>query len=363
MASTPQNLTQAVVSSLLRFGDKSASQQGTEMLPPNYMINLVLEKTPRHLIKMKRNQDGLLDARIPPDDPRATMQVDHAEWNAVNSPLLKLPGELRNLILTMAVTGGKIHTSKSRKKDPLPSPSPAKRTTTNGANRPPRVYKPRINVREGMPLAPATCRQLYLEIGLRVYFGNEFTFTNVRTLFKIWNHMQHIHRRAIREIRFPWFLPKPLYFGNLSDCGSQTVIRIEVTDLDLEKVRDSFLQGVTLGPPATVHFRQELGLPSRTLGCRIELIAVKSKARLSENPTLSEVTEAIRLEEHAIRLEEHAIRMKEYAIRLEEHAIRLRAHTIQVERPAIRLEEYAIRLEEHAIRLEGHAIRWAENKF
>jgi hypothetical protein len=73
MASTPQDSTQAEVSSLLRSGDKSASQQGTEMLPPNYMINQVLEKTPKHIIKMKRKQDGLLDARISPDDPRARM--------------------------------------------------------------------------------------------------------------------------------------------------------------------------------------------------------------------------------------------------------------------------------------------------
>lgn len=98
------------------------------------------------------------------------------EKNAKESPLLRLPAEIRNHIFEMALDG---HTIKPD----------APRTLNNRDNR--------FDLLQ-------SCRQIYAETGILPYRLSTFSFRYLNTMKKWCDRLPPIQRQAISAIQFPY---------------------------------------------------------------------------------------------------------------------------------------------------------------
>ncbi|KAF2118130.1 hypothetical protein BDV96DRAFT_597004 [Lophiotrema nucula] len=127
---------------------------------------------------VKKHRDGFLNLNLPAKSPRAAI----AKSNATQSPLLRLPAEIRHLIWSFAIGGNyivitrRIGTYVGLKHESKPMGHSLHGQPATPSNyRPPALHLPRV------------CRQIYLETALLIYKLNKFVFP--RSWHYVWEAM------------------------------------------------------------------------------------------------------------------------------------------------------------------------------
>jgi hypothetical protein len=124
-----------------------------------------------------------------------------AESNSLESPLLRLPAEIRNMIWDYAIGHHQIDIRNKLRDGKLYDVKlgyEARPEAIQSGSITPRVFiKPTFTL-------PSVCRQIYVETAPKVYTLNTFTFTDYRTLDRFIKERALGQRRLIASIDVPF---------------------------------------------------------------------------------------------------------------------------------------------------------------
>ena len=151
--------------------------------------------------------------------------------NQSKSPLLRLPGEIRNLIYEYALGGNTINigfetyrtTYKSNKPREVVPIFKYHCTVFNKPTNPFKMgYPSQVKISSNFTTLHNICRQLYLETDILPYQLNIMSFSSYNVMFNLLFMEKRLSRRqldAITQVMLPDALPQPnllTYLGNLN---------------------------------------------------------------------------------------------------------------------------------------------------
>ncbi|KAK4097674.1 hypothetical protein N658DRAFT_518468 [Parathielavia hyrcaniae] len=204
----------------------------------------------------------------------ATPEFELWERNHQNSPLLRLPPELRNRIYELVLDVGQIHVCFKKWKHRVQTRSGQRyyETTEGGfccriLDRDQNPWKTidaafECSPRRGMTLLSPVCRQLYHETALLPFRLNAWSFESAQVMDRYVlkeKKLPRPHRRAIRLLYSPVVLPAPVenYFGGL---------QIIVLDSGLTMVRHVVEAGPDSAQRATIGWEVHCGTWKKSRG-------------------------------------------------------------------------------------------------
>ncbi|KAL5425525.1 hypothetical protein PMIN06_012107 [Paraphaeosphaeria minitans] len=173
--------------------------KGVRALKP-FATELALARI-QSIYAVKKLKNGLLNMR---NTPVWTIEV--SKRNTTESPLLRLPGELRNKIWRFATAGNIVNLHDDEKR---PDVLVCKGHTVGivGKDNPLRWLSTRAEDKPRLPSAfhlPEVCRQIYHEVGTLAYSDSIFFFCNWNdegVLIRTWAPaLTPAHRHAIRDV-------------------------------------------------------------------------------------------------------------------------------------------------------------------
>ncbi len=158
--------------------------------------------------------------------------------NQKNSPLLRLPGEIRNRIYEYALGGNTIMIDFETYRTTYIKDEPSKVTPVfkyhctvyNEYLDPFRGKQPnRVNISSGFGLLTGVCRQMYLETDTLPFKHNLVCFGSHNIMFNMLFMEKRLSRRqldAITEMILPDALPQPNMLASLRNLKSVLLARI-----------------------------------------------------------------------------------------------------------------------------------------
>ncbi|KAF2118248.1 hypothetical protein BDV96DRAFT_597106 [Lophiotrema nucula] len=185
----------------------------------NCKISTVIDPNARvtKVHKPKKRRDGLLNTKIPVRSD--LMKI--AKGNSETSPLLRLPGEIRNMIWVYALGGHRINVLEN---DNVVSHTSRLIDAPNDSA----ASSPTFQL-------PQVCRQLYAETALLPYQLNTFALKNTISKSGWVKSLCAAQRRSITSLRpnyvywteYSWYIRKPMtaIFTNLKSVDVTEYVR------------------------------------------------------------------------------------------------------------------------------------------